>query len=60
MVELRDRTWEKYTSFIGHLDKFNLKLSFDEIDVEMAARIRNYLTKCRLPRTSATRIRLTI
>lgn len=43
--DLKDGTWEKYTSFLGHLDKFNPRLRFDQIDVEMAARIRNYLSR---------------
>lgn len=43
LVVLEDSTWEKYASFIQHLDKFNPKLRFEEIDVQMAARIRNYL-----------------
>ncbi len=45
LVDLEESTWEKYSSFIGHLDRFNPNLPFDEIDVEMAARIRNYLAK---------------
>ncbi|MET6999378.1 site-specific integrase [Chitinophaga defluvii] len=44
-VVLEPGTWEKYRSFIGHLDNFNPNLRFDEIDVEMAARIRNFLTR---------------
>lgn len=45
LVVLEESTWEKYTRFIQHLDKFNPRLHFDEIDVDMAARIRNYLTR---------------
>lgn len=45
LVILEESTWEKYTSFIQHLDKFNPRLRFDEIDVDMAARIRNYLAR---------------
>lgn len=43
LVDLEESTWEKYASFIQHLDKFNPNLRFDQIDVQMAARIRNYL-----------------
>ncbi|PUZ28533.1 hypothetical protein DCC81_03365 [Chitinophaga parva] len=43
LVQLEESTWEKYASFLQHLNKFNPKLRFEEIDVEMAARIRNYL-----------------
>jgi hypothetical protein len=42
--DIKDGTWEKYTSFLGHLDKFNPRLRFDQIDVEMVARIRNYIS----------------
>lgn len=46
-VKLDDVTWEKYTSFLKHLDNFSPKLRFSEIDSEMVANIRNYLAEQR-------------
>lgn len=46
-VHLTDVTWEKYSGFIKHLDNFNPKIRFDEIDLEMVARIKSYMANQR-------------
>ena len=42
-VVLTSVTWEKYDAFIKHLDNFNPKIYFSQIDEDMVARIRNFL-----------------
>lgn len=42
-VNLDPVTWEKYAACLMHLDNFNPKLRFNEIDATMIARIKNYL-----------------
>jgi len=49
-VVLTDVTWEKYAGFIRHLDRFNSALRFDEIDLDMVARIRNFIMKQKGPK----------
>jgi hypothetical protein len=39
-VNLDPVTWEKYTACLMHLDNFNPKLRFNEIDATMIARIK--------------------
>ena len=42
-VKLDPVTWEKYEAFLMHLNNFNPKLAFGDIDETMVARIKNYL-----------------
>lgn len=42
-VTLDPVTWEKYEAFLMHLNNFNPKLRFGDIDETMVARIKNYL-----------------
>jgi integrase len=42
-VTLDPVTWEKYEAFLMHLNNFNPKLAFGDIDETMVARIKNYL-----------------
>lgn len=42
-VTLDPVTWEKYEAFLMHLNNFNPKIRFGEIDDTLIARIRNYL-----------------
>ncbi|GAC1419623.1 MAG: hypothetical protein NVS1B13_06520 [Flavisolibacter sp.] len=42
-VRLTDITWEKYHAFMLHLDKFNPKIRFNQMDVDLIASFRNYL-----------------
>jgi site-specific recombinase XerD len=42
-VTLDPVTWEKYEACLMHLDNFNPKLRFSDIDETMIARIKNYL-----------------
>lgn len=42
-VNLDPVTWEKYEAFLTHLNNFNPKLRFGDIDETMVARIKNYL-----------------
>lgn len=44
-VTITNVTWEKYDGFIKMLDKFNPRIRFEEIDVDMVARIRNYMAQ---------------
>jgi site-specific recombinase XerD len=43
-VELDPVTWEKYEAFLMHLNNFNQRIKFNEIDEAMIDRIRKYLT----------------
>ncbi len=36
-------TWEKYSAFLKHLNKFQSKIYFTEVDAILIARLRNYL-----------------
>ena len=42
-VVLTDVTWEKYNAFLKHLNEFQAKISFNEVDEVFIARFRNYL-----------------
>lgn len=42
-VQLDVVTWEKYNAFAKHLDAFQPKIKFTEIDETLIARFRNYL-----------------
>jgi site-specific recombinase XerD len=42
-VAITPITWEKYDAFIKHLDNFNPKIAFSQIDEDMVAKIRNFL-----------------
>jgi integrase len=42
-VKLDDITWEKYAACLKHLDKFQPKILFAEVDDILIARFRNYL-----------------
>lgn len=42
-VKLDAATWEKYEAFLTHLNNFNPKIRFSDMDDTMIARIRNYL-----------------
>jgi hypothetical protein len=44
-VTITNVTWEKYDGFIKILDKFNPRLRFDDIDIDIVARIRNYMAR---------------
>lgn len=44
-VNLDPVTWEKYEAFLMHLNNFNPKIRFGEIDDTMVARIKNYLSE---------------
>jgi len=44
-VNLDPVTWEKYAAFLKHLNKFQAKIYFGEVDVTLVARIRNYLAE---------------
>ncbi len=44
-VRLDPVTWEKYEAFLMHLNNFNSKISFGEVDDTLIARIRNYLSE---------------
>jgi hypothetical protein len=42
-VILTDVTWEKYRAFQKHLDEFQSRILFSEIDEGFIARFRNHL-----------------
>jgi integrase len=42
-VKLDDVTWEKYNAFLKHLNDFQPKILFNEIDGTLIARFKNYL-----------------
>jgi integrase len=42
-VVLTEVTWEKYTAFLKHLNDFQAKIPFSEVDDVFIARFRNYL-----------------
>ncbi|HEY4967057.1 MAG TPA: phage integrase SAM-like domain-containing protein [Puia sp.] len=42
-VVLTEVTWEKYTAFLKHLNDFQVKIPFSEVDDVFIARFRNYL-----------------
>jgi len=42
-VILDDITWEKYEAFLTHLNAFQAKIPFSEVDGTLVARFRNYL-----------------
>jgi len=44
-VRLDPVTWEKYEAFLMHLNNFNSRISFGEVDDTLIARIRNYLSE---------------
>ncbi|MEO9146423.1 MAG: site-specific integrase [Ginsengibacter sp.] len=43
-VKLDDVTWEKYRACLFHLNNFQGKISFSQIDETMIARFKNYLS----------------
>ena len=42
-MQLDPITWEKYEACLTHLNAFQAKIPFDQIDATMVARFRNYL-----------------
>jgi site-specific recombinase XerD len=44
-VQLDPVTWEKYEAFLMHLNHFNTKIRFSDIDDTMIARIKKYLSE---------------
>ena len=42
-VVLTDVTWEKYSAFLKHLNDFQAKIPFSEVDEVLIARFRNHL-----------------
>jgi integrase len=43
-VNLDEITWEKYEAFLTHLNAFQAKIPFSEVDGTLVARFKNYLS----------------